>query len=119
MLNPSTPAQVRSFFYHAWQKYKNKDTNTSALENLACECILIHPEYNKILEDPYCIDKKFSMQENPFLHLSMHLSIIEQVKINQPHGIQEIFNKLITKYSYHEAIHIIIECLQQVLINAV
>jgi hypothetical protein len=82
-----------------------------------------HPEYHGILSDlesaketEYTPEKG---QTNPFLHLSMHMSITEQVQIDQPHGIREASQQLMIKLdSEHEAQHKIMECLGQVLWNA-
>jgi hypothetical protein len=82
-----------------------------------------HPEYHEILSDlesaketEYTPEKG---QTNPFLHLSMHMSITEQVQIDQPHGIREASQQLMIKLdSEHEAQHKIMECLGQVLWNA-
>jgi hypothetical protein len=58
-------------------------------------------------------------ETNPFLHLSMHLSISEQISINQPPGIKEIAEKLSKKLgSEHEAQHLMMECLGQVMWEA-
>ena len=49
----------------------------------------------------------------------MHLSISEQISIDQPPGIRNIANKLAQKLdSEHEAQHQIMECLGQVLWEA-
>ncbi len=53
---------------------------------------------------------------NPFLHLSMHLSISEQVSIDQPRGIKQAFELLAAKLgSAHEAQHEVMECLGEMI----
>ncbi len=53
-----------------------------------------------------------STRENPFLHLSMHLSISEQCSIDQPRGIRQAVELLSHKLnSLHEAHHRTMECL--------
>jgi hypothetical protein len=82
-----------------------------------------HPEYHEILghletaqTTDYTPEKG---QTNPFLHLAMHLSITEQVQIDQPTGIREVSRQLMTKLdSEHEAQHRMMECLGQVLWQA-
>jgi hypothetical protein len=50
--------------------------------------------------------------ENPFLHLSMHLSISEQCSIDQPRGIRQAVELLTHKLnSLHDAHHQAMECL--------
>ena len=49
---------------------------------------------------------------NPFLHLSMHLSIGEQIGIDQPRGIKQAVELLAAKRgSLHAAQHEVMECL--------
>jgi hypothetical protein len=49
----------------------------------------------------------------------MHLSISEQLSINQPPGIKEVAEKLAKKTgSEHDAQHLIMECLGQVMWEA-
>jgi hypothetical protein len=56
---------------------------------------------------------------NPFLHLMMHLSIEEQISINQPHGIRAQFVRLTQKYaSEHEAQHAMMDCLGEMIWQA-
>ena len=55
-------------------------------------------------------------QTNPFLHLSMHLSISEQISIDQPPGIKLVAEQLSRKLdSEHEAHHQMMECLGRAL----
>jgi hypothetical protein len=93
------------------------------MESIAARWMVEHPEYHGILGDiesakeaEYTPEKG---QTNPFLHLSMHMSITEQVQIDQPRGIREASQQLMIKLdSEHEAQHKIMECLGQVLWNA-
>ena len=52
---------------------------------------------------------------NPFLHLSLHLAISEQVSIDQPPGIRAAFEALRRRLDPHEAEHVILECLGETL----
>jgi hypothetical protein len=65
-----------------------------ALETLAGQWIAEHPEYHADLADADAAvareyDAGEGRQTNPFLHLSMHLSISEQCSIDQPRGIRQ------------------------------
>jgi hypothetical protein len=58
-------------------------------------------------------------ETNPFLHMSLHLSILEQISINQPIGIADIYEKLKLKHqNEHKAQHDILECLGEVIWQA-
>jgi predicted transcriptional regulator len=121
LFNPSRD-QVRTFFFDAWAKFKAQKTLTD-LEKIALGVMHMHPEYHAILDAP----EQFKNQEyfpefgetNPFLHMSLHLSILEQVSINQPIGIAEIYQQLKLKHqNEHEAQHDILECLGDVIWQA-
>jgi hypothetical protein len=91
LYNPSRD-QARQFLFDAWAKFKQNSPLTD-LEKIAVEVIQMHPEYHAILDAP---DRYMSQQyfpemgeTNPFLHISLHLSVIEQVSINQPIGMRK------------------------------
>src|SRR5690606_25684309 len=48
---------------------------------------------------------------NPFLHLSLHLAVAEQVSIDQPRGIRAAHDRLRAVRGEHEALHVLLECL--------
>ena len=117
MFNP-TKDEVRRFFCEAWRKTHANEVLTP-LEAIARDWMLQHPEYEAELSDPeaaqsadYDIAKG---QSNPFLHLSMHLSIAEQISIDQPPGIRAAFQQLAVRLGEHDAHHEIMECLGQML----
>ncbi|ETD71153.1 hypothetical protein V757_06850 [Pelistega indica] len=116
MFNP-TRDQVREFFLSTWQKHQNKSV-LAPIESIALKWILEHPEYHSLLSSAEAKEQEFSIskgQTNPFLHLSMHLAIEEQISINSPPGIKNIFEQLAQKSNPHEAMHEIMECLGQVI----
>ena len=87
-----------------------------ALEVLAGEWVAEHPEYHAVLTDEAsALTRQFTGengQSNPFLHLSMHLSISEQCSIDQPRGIRQAVELLASKRnSLHDAHHEVMECL--------
>lgn len=92
---------VRLFFAYVW-KHRFMPMQLDALQQKALRILEVHQEYAHYLEriEQY-LDKTWTPedgQENPFLHLSLHLSIQEQVAINQPFGIREIHQRLCAKY---------------------
>lgn len=116
IFNP-TREQVREFFILTWQKYQQKQS-LSGMEKIAVGWILQHPEYHEILESPEARSKDYEVAEgqtNPFLHLSMHIAIEEQVSIDSPPGIRKVFEHLSARSNEHEAHHEIMECLGQVI----
>jgi hypothetical protein len=121
LFNPSKD-EVRTFFCEAWAKQINSGILTP-LESIAARWMVEHPEYHELLSDlekakaeDFSVEKG---QTNPFLHLAMHLSITEQVQIDQPPGIRDAAKNLTIKLdSEHEAQHRIMECLGQVMWDA-
>ncbi|MEO8417732.1 MAG: DUF1841 family protein, partial [Methylophilaceae bacterium] len=86
LFNPSRD-QVRQFFFDAWAKFKRQQP-LSDLEAIALQVMQMHPEYHNVLNAPerYLEQAYFPEmgETNPFLHMSLHLSILEQIAINQP-----------------------------------
>jgi hypothetical protein len=107
--------QARDFFFETWRKYRAGEP-LAGLETVVLQVILAHPEYHQALEDPERFrDKNYSPElgeANPFLHMSMHLAIEEQLSIDQPGGIANSFAALAAKHGdRHEAMHDAMECL--------
>jgi hypothetical protein len=115
MFNPSRE-QVRELFFGAWDKYR-AGTPLAGMEAVALDIILAHPEYHGLLSDPERHrDKDYGGEANPFLHMSLHLALEEQLSIDQPPGITNRFSDLVTrKKDRHEALHEAIECLAEML----
>lgn len=115
MFNPSR-AQARSLFLDAWRKHVQR-LPLSAMEDRALRIELHHPEYRALLEDPAAMTKEFDPdagEGNPFLHLSLHLAIEEQLAIDQPAGIRAAFDALVARHGdRHDALHDVLECLAE------
>jgi Domain of unknown function (DUF1841) len=114
MFNPSQ-SDVRRFFCNAYDKWLVKET-MDGMETIAALWIAEHPEYHSDLSDAdAAVARDYSVdagRTNPFLHLSMHLSISEQCSINQPRGIQPAIEALTAKLdSLHDAHHVAMEAL--------
>jgi hypothetical protein len=120
MFNPSRE-DVRRFFCEAWRKRKAGEV-VSPLEGHALKWVDSHPEYQALLDDPdSAIGTDFSIgrgESNPFLHLSMHLAIEEQLAIDQPPGIRAVVQQLAARGDEHSAQHQTMECLGRVLWEA-
>jgi hypothetical protein len=118
MFNPSQE-DVRRFFCAVHTKARGGQP-LDALETLASQWLLEHPEYDPELADAQAaVDRVYDGsggQANPFLHLSMHLSISEQCSIDQPRGIRQAVELLAARRnSLHDAHHEAMECLGQML----
>ena len=106
------------FLFDTWAKYGRGEA-LAGLEQTALDVILLHPEYHAMLDarERY-LERDFGPQEgglNPFLHLSLHLAVAEQLQIDQPSGLVERFQRLSAATgSEHDALHAILECLGEV-----
>lgn len=119
MFNPSRE-QVREFFRQTWGKYQAKKPLTP-MEQMAAEIITWHPEYHNMLTNPDAIHHDYHIskgQTNPFLHMSMHLAIQEQLSIDQPVGIRQAYEHMLKKHAPHDAQHRIMEALGEVVWQA-
>lgn len=118
MFNPSRE-QVRSFFFDTWRKYRAGQP-LSGLESVCLDVILLHPEYHAVLGAPEkYTDRDYTDESNPFLHMSLHLALEEQLSIDQPPGIAQSFAALLSKTAdRHHALHEAIECLAEMMWRA-
>ena len=120
MFNPSRE-QVRSFFCESWRKHRERLVLQGA-EATAADLILHHPEYHVLLESPEAaLEQEFTPeggQMNPFLHLSLHLAVADQISIDQPPGIRAAYETLRKRLEVHDAEHAILECLGETIWNA-
>lgn len=120
MFNPSRD-QVRQFFCDAWTKHVQRLPLVGA-EVTAVDIIARHPEYHELLlAGDRALQEEWTPeagQMNPFLHLSLHLAIHEQVSIDQPPGIRGVFDGLRSRLEPHAAEHVILECLGETIWRA-
>src|SRR5450830_1058260 len=114
MFNPSQ-ADVRRFFCSVYAKARAEQP-MEAIEIIASQWIDEHPEYHADFADVNtALEKMYDVEAgktNPFLHLSMHLSISEQCSIDQPRGVRQAVELLTHRRdSLHLAHHEVMECL--------
>lgn len=119
MYNNLQQNDVRIFFFEVYDKYI-KQQPLFGIELIALEVMQQHQEYIPIIKQK---DKYLNYQwlpesgeTNPFLHMSMHISIKEQVSINQPIGIVNYYNQLLHKYQEQMVVeHHIMDCLAEMI----
>ena len=118
MFQPSQ-ADVRKFFCAVFAKWHTAQP-MDALETLASQWVAEHPEYHAdFANEAAALEKMYDVEDgktNPFLHLSMHLSVSEQCSIDQPRGIRQAVELLTAKRdSLHDAHHETMEALGQMI----
>ena len=114
--------EARDFFFTAWERYRNS-APLSELERIAVGIIALHPEYHTLLEaHERNVDADFTPEQgqlNPFLHLSLHLGIAEQLAVDRPQGVRAEVERLArTHGDEHRALHDALECLGEVMWDA-
>jgi hypothetical protein len=117
-----TRDEARRFLIDAWAR-RRAGAPLSGLEQQAAALIALHPEYHAILEAPERhLDRDYAPEAgaiNPFLHLSLHLAIAEQLAIDQPPGIRAEFERIrAARGDEHAALHAVLECLAEVIWQA-
>jgi hypothetical protein len=118
MFQPSQ-LDVRRFFCTAYAR-QLAGLPLEPLQAMAARWLDQHPEYHaELADEAAALAAVYSVEDgrtNPFLHLSMHLSIDEQMAIDQPTGIRQAVELLAARRgSLHTAQHEVMDCLGQML----
>jgi Domain of unknown function (DUF1841) len=118
MFQPSQN-DVRRFFCGVYSREQAR-LPLEPMQAIAARWVGEHPEYHADLADEAtALAAVYTVEEgrtNPFLHLSMHLSIEEQVAIDQPTGIRQAVGLLAARRnSLHEAHHEVMDCLGEMI----
>ena len=113
MLFTQDRTRTRQLFKAAWRKHISGDT-LEPLEKQIASLLEEHPEYHNIINsDQDILDRDFVAEhgnDNPFLHLSLHLALREQVGTDRPTGIASITRSLLLKHGDgHIVEHLMIE----------
>ena len=106
--------KLRQVFTDAWDKHRS-GAPLAAMQQTILGVIGQHPEYQSLLSDPDSLDRDWSIdhgETNPFLHMSMHLGLIEQIQTDRPAGIRSLYQQLgMALGDRHQADHRMMECL--------
>jgi hypothetical protein len=121
MFQPSRD-EARRFLIDAWRKRREKLPATP-LETIAADIVDLHPEYHALLEaGAEALNREWTPEDgetNPFLHLSLHLAIAEQLQIDQPPGLRAACDALAARNGdLHAALHDVLECLGETIWRA-
>ena len=114
-------AGLRRAWQEAWQRRRD-GLPVEPLQAQMADVIDLHPEYAALLEDTSALERDWRPeggQQNPFLHLGLHMAIREQVGTNRPPGIAAAHAALARRLgSVHEAEHAMLEKLAEALWDA-
>ena len=107
--------ELRQFFVDCYEKMQ-QNLDLTPLEIQVAEVIATHPEYHQYLRNEAALEQNFIPelgQANPFLHMSLHLSIQEQVGTDRPAGIRAIYQTLCQHFGQQETEHQMMEPLME------
>ena len=113
---------LRRAYTDAWRKHGER-VPLSPQEAGIADVIALHPEYHALVSDPDAAlgfePGPESGEQNPFLHMGLHLAIRDQVAIDRPPGIRALHQQLSARYGgLHAAEHVLMEALAEVLWQA-
>jgi hypothetical protein len=113
--------ELRRFFVTSWQKHQAGQA-LQPLERLVAQIVESHPEYHAQVQDDKQIDRDFSPDQgetNPWLHMSMHVTLGEQLGADRPAGIRAVYQSLAAQLGDgHGAEHAMMDCLGLILWEA-
>lgn len=109
----------RQVFWDAWHKDQT-DQPLNAMEVRIARVIRMHPEYHPLFADMESfLDRDFQDDGgmNPYLHLSLHLALEEQIASHQPAIVSTVLEHLmqVKNMERHDALHAILEILTEIL----
>jgi len=112
----------RQIFWDAWQKAQ-ADLPINALEVRIARVIEMHPEYHHFFMDmDDFLERDFQVDDgmNPYLHLSLHLAIEEQLATKHPPEAAKLMEHYMIdlKKERHDTLHIILEALAETVYNS-
>ena len=111
-------SEQRKYLARAWDKHNSNQT-LDPLELQLVKIIEKHPEYQNIIND---LETEYFPEQgrtNPFLHINLHLTLQDQIILNQPKGIKQIYSSLLKKYNdAHKVEHIMMEHIAEMIFNS-
>ena len=114
--------ELRRSYADAWRKYVARSPMTP-LEALIVDVLELHPEYQALVSNASAAlafdPAAGGAQENPFLHMGLHLAIREQLSIDRPPGVRALLESLEARLgNTHAAEHALMESLAEALWEA-
>ena len=111
-----TRDEVRSHFLEVWQ-IMAAEGPLQPLQQLLAGVIEFHPHYHRLLGQPTrALNAEYgadSAAGNPFLHMSLHVAVREQLHSDRPPGVVKAYNAVSEnrKFDAHALEHRMMDCL--------
>ena len=114
----SDRSKQRQYLKQAWEKYTSHE-QLEPLELQLSKIVEQHPEYQNLIKN---LDSEYFPEQgntNPYLHINLHLTLQDQITMDQPKGIRDIHSQLIVKIKdAHEVEHMMMEHIAEMIFNA-
>jgi Domain of unknown function (DUF1841) len=111
----------RKLFKDVYYKM-NSEELLSPLESQIALVLQQHPYYHVLFQNDKSLERDYLAvkgSENPFLHMSLHLTLQDQIRTDRPHGITDIYQQLLLRgLEPHDVQHQMIAILADTLWNA-
>jgi Domain of unknown function (DUF1841) len=117
------PADARRFFWRTWQRHQAGE-RLEPLEVIVANVIKQHPEYHRLFagdeRDVCAAGVAQPLEDNPFLHLGLHIALHEQLQSDRPAGVRAHYQrqKIAAGGDEHVAEHRMMKVLAEILFNA-
>ena len=111
---------LRETYVDAWDKARDGEP-LEPLERQIVAVIEQHPEDQPLLEaGDEVLDRDWLPEHgetNPFLHMALHMAVLEQVQTDRPPGIRKVYQEAVRQAlgDVHAAEHQIMECLAELI----
>lgn len=108
---------MRAVFFRAWRNYRAQRP-LEGIEKLIVDVARQHPEYHAVLDAEEAFSDRDYLpslgETNPFMHMSLHIAIAEQLSVDQPPGIRQYYQQLLVKLENPHAVeHAMMNCLSE------
>ena len=121
MLYGSKRETYRQVFLESWLAYREGRPLEGVRARLVA-VILRHPEYHGLLADAERgLEQDFPPEQgrsNPYMHMSLHVGLVELLALGQPAGIVDLFDEARRRLGENAAEHLFVDCLGEMMWQA-
>ena len=112
-------SELRARFSTAWERVRHGQP-MNAEEQQLVQIMREHPEYQEaITDDDEALHRDYGDDGtvNPFLHIGLHVALLDQVGRDRPAGIRRVYRQVLDAYEgdRHKAEHAMMSCLADML----
>ena len=122
MFDSRTRDELRQTYSEAWRKHL-AGLPLTQLEAMIAEVVALHAEYQPMIHDARVAvafePNATHTDQNPFLHMGLHMAVREQVAIDRPPGVRDLHRRSQVRVGdLHGGEHILMDALAETLWEA-